>query len=226
MRLFEQPKVFNIYLICISLYFYKKKLKKYILPILLTVFLFISATYSQKLVYEKEPLVLKTNSLEDGLGQFITDDLPNVSPKNTIALKIEATPLTKKMWAIALNDIELNMITNDYGTYFAAGRRYTDRVYTRDISYAGILGLNVVYPKEMLTSLRVTRNVVSKMGYKVSTEEIIKEIDAPWEAITDDRKQIMVQFKSNSITRRTDDVVWIWAADDLFRSHPEVADWN
>ena len=85
MRLFEQPKVFNIYLICISLYFYKKKLKKYILPILLTVFLFISATYSQKLVYEKEPLVLKTNSLEDGLGQFITDDLPNVSPKNTIA---------------------------------------------------------------------------------------------------------------------------------------------
>ena len=128
MRLFEQPKVFNIYLICISLYFYKKKLKKYILPILLTVFLFISATYSQKLVYEKEPLVLKTNSLEDGLGQFITDDLPNVSPKNTIALKIEATPLTKKMWAIALNDIELNMITNDYGTYFAAGRRYTDRV--------------------------------------------------------------------------------------------------
>ena len=208
------------------LLFIKAKLKKYTFPVLLTVFLFAFSAHSQKLVYEKGPLVLKANSLEDGLGQFVTADLPNVSPKNTSVLKPEATPLTKKMWAIALNDVELNLITNDYGTYFAAGRRYTDRVYCRDISYAGILGLNALYPKEMMTSLRVTRNVVSKMGYKVSTEEVVKEIDAPWEAITDDRKQIMAQFKSNSITRRTDDVVWIWATDDLFKSHPEVADWN
>ena len=201
-------------------------MNKHTLLIPLTIFLFASSVYSQKFVYEKGPLVLKANSLEDGLGQFVTDDLPSVSPKSTIALKPEATPLTKKMWAIALNDVELNLITNDYGTYFAAGRRYTDRVYTRDISYAGILGLNALYPKEMMTSLRVTRNVVSKMGYKVSSEEVVKEIDAPWEAITDDKKQIMALFKSNSITRRTDDVVWVWAADDLFKSHPEVADWN
>ena len=36
----------------------------------------------------------------------------------------------------------------------------------------------------------------------------------------------MAQYKSNSITRRTDDVVWIWAIDDLFALHPEIADWN
>jgi hypothetical protein len=201
-------------------------MNKHFTLILINIFFATTSVYSQKLVYEKGPLVLKANSLEDGLGQFVTNDLPSVSPKNTIALKPEATPLFKKMWAIALNDVEGNLITNDYGTYFAAGRRYTDRVYTRDISYAGILGLNALYPKEMMTSLRVTRNVVSTMGYKVSTEEVIKEIDAPWEVITDDRKQIMAQFKSNSITRRTDDVVWIWAVDDLFTSHPEVADWN
>jgi hypothetical protein len=201
-------------------------MKKHFTLILINIFFATTSVYSQKLVYEKGPLVLKANSLEDGLGQFVTNDLPSVNPKKTIALKPEATPLFKKMWAIALNDVEGNLITNDYGTYFAAGRRYTDRVYTRDISYAGILGLNAVYPKEMMTSLRVTRNVVSTMGYKVSTEEVVKEIDAPWEVITDDRKQIMAQFKSNSITRRTDDVVWIWAVDDLFTSHPEVADWN
>ena len=154
-------------------------MKKYTLPILLNVFLFVSSGYSQKLVYEIGPLVLKSNSLEDGLGQFVTTDLLNASPKNTIALKPEATPLTKKMWAIALNDVELNLITNDYGTYFAAGRRYTDRVYTRDISYAVILGLNALCPKEMMISLRVTRNVVSKMGYKVSIEGVVKKIDAP-----------------------------------------------
>jgi AraC-like DNA-binding protein len=206
--------------------FIRAKLKKSTLPVLLTVFLFVSFAYSQKLVYEKGPLVLKANSLEDGLGQFVTDDLPNVTPKNTIVLKLDATPLIKKMWNIALHDVELNLITNSYGTYFAAGRRYTDRVYTRDISFAGILGLNAVYPNEMMKSLRVTREVVAKMGYKVSTEEVIKEIDAPWDAITDDRKQIMAQFKSNSITRRTDDVVWVWAVDDLFISHPEVVDWK
>jgi hypothetical protein len=206
--------------------FIKANLKKYTLPVLLTVFLFASSAFSQKLLYDKGPLVLKANSLEDGLGRFETADLPNVTPKNTFTLKPSATPLTKKMWDIALHDVELNLITNDYGTYFAAGRRYTDRVYTRDISFAGILGLNALYPKEMMTSLRVTRIVASKMGYKVATEEVVKEIDAPWEAITDDKKQIMAQFKSNSITRRTDDVVWIWAADDLFQSHPEVADWN
>ena len=169
-------KYFNLYF---TILFIKKKLKKYTLPVLLTVFLFASSAFSQKLVYEQPPLVLKANSLEDGLGQFLTADLPNVSPKNTSALKPEATPLFKKMWAIALNDVELNLITNDHGTYFAAGRRYTDRVYTRDISYAVILGLNALYPKEMMTSLRVTRNVVSKMGYKVSIEGVVKKIDAP-----------------------------------------------
>jgi hypothetical protein len=224
MKLFECRKVVLRLFIC---YFtITIKMKNYRLLILLTISLITSSAYSQKFLYEKGPLVLKANSLEDGLGRFETADLPNVNPKSTIGLKPIATPLTKKMWNIALHDVELNLITNDYGTYFAAGRRYTDRVYTRDISFAGILGLNAIYPKEMMNSLRVTRKVVSKMGYKVETEEVVKEIDAPWDAITDDRKQIMAQFKSNSITRRTDDVVWIWAVDDLFQSHPEVADWN
>ncbi|MCX6309086.1 MAG: hypothetical protein NTY32_09775, partial [Bacteroidia bacterium] len=192
----------------------------------LSSFSFIAAKNNQKFVYDNTPLVLTENTLSDGLGAFKLDELPTVTPKCTIGLKQNATPLTKKMWEIALNDVELNLITNDYGTYFAAGRRYTDRVYTRDIAYAGILGLNALYPKEMMKSLRVTRDVVSKLGYKVSREEVIKEINAPWEIIAEDKKEIMAQYKSNSITRRTDDVVWIWAVDNLFKSHPEVADWK
>ena len=122
---------------------------------------------------------------------------------------------------IALHDVELNLITNDYGTYFAAGRRYTDRVYTRDISFAGILGLNALYPNEMMKSLRVTRDVVSKLGYKVSREEVIKEIDAPWEIIAEDKTEVMAQYKSNSITRRTDDVVWMLVLAEAV----EMPDW-
>lgn len=186
--------------------------------------LFVGA--QSKFVYQNYPLVLTESTISDGLGSIHIDDLPAYHPTCKVQLKKTATMLTRKMWNIALHDVELNLVNNNYGTYFAAGRRYTDRVYTRDISFSGILGLNALYPKEMLTSIKISRDVVSKMGYKVSTEEIIKEIDAPWEAITDDRKQIMAQFKSNSITRRTDDVVWIWAIDDLFNQHPEIADWE
>ena len=187
---------------------------------------YLSAKNNPKFVYKNTPLVLTENAMSDGLGAFKVEDLPIVNPNCSINLKKNATPLTQKMWKIALHDVELNLITNDYGTYFAAGRRYTDRVYTRDIAFAGILGLNAIYPKEMLNSLKVTREVVSKMGYKVSREEVIKEINAPWEIIAEDKKDVMAQYKSNSITRRTDDVVWIWAVDDLFKSHPEVADWG
>jgi len=192
----------------------------------LSCFLSYPDSKAQKFVYQSNTLILTENTLADGLGKFTIEDLPVVTPKCSIGLKKDATPFINKMWKIALNDVEQNMVTNNYGTYFAAGRRYTDRVYTRDISFAGILGLNVLYPKEMLQSLKVTRDVTARLGYKVSSQEVIKEIAAPWEVITDDVKQVMAQYKSNSITRRTDDVVWIWATDDLFKTHPEIADWE
>jgi len=188
--------------------------------------IFLIAGNQQKLVYKSDHLNLTPVSISDVIGKFSVADLPAVHPACTFKLKKNTTVLTQRMWEIALHDVEQNLITNNYGTYFAAGRRYTDRVYTRDIAYAGILGLNELYPAEMLQSLKITRTVISKMAYKVSSDEVITEINAPWEAITTERKQFMALFKSNSITRRTDDVVWIWAVDNLFKSHPEIADWN
>jgi hypothetical protein len=155
--------------------------------VILGFFLVSIGNNEPKLLYNSPPLVLTENTLSDGLGAFKVEDLPVVNPKCNIELKKNASPLTRKMWKIALNDVELNLITNNYGTYFAAGRRYTDRVYTRDIAFAGILGLNALYPNEMMKSLRVTRDVVSKLGYKVSREEVIKEINAPWEMIAEDK---------------------------------------
>lgn len=198
--------------------------------ILLLYFSFIlvlAADKHQPMLMHKEPnLILSENSLKDAVGSFTADDLPDVAPLCAVRLNKNATPLTNKMWNIALYDIEQNKITNSSGSYFAAGRRYTDRVYTRDIAFAGILGLNVIYPNEMLQSLKVTRNVAEKMGYNVSRNHVIKEINAPWNIIAEEEKQVMAKYKSNSITRRTDDVVWIWAIDDLFRNHPEIADWK
>jgi len=194
--------------------------------ILMCSFLFWSGKNEPKLVYNNPPLILTEKSLTDALGAFSVDDLPVVESKCRIVLKKNATPLTDKMWKIALNDIEQNIVTNEYGSYFAAGRRYTDRVYTRDIAFAGILGLNSIYPEKMKKSLMITREVRGKLGYKVSAEHVVPEIDAPWEVITDNEKEVMAQYKTNSYTRRTDDVVWIWAVDHLFSLHPEIADWE
>lgn len=179
-----------------------------------------------KFHYNSPPLYLSADSLKDALGSFSVDDLPMVSPTCNVKLTGNTSSITQKMWAIALNDIEQNLVTNDYGTYFAAGRRYTERVYTRDIAFAGILGLNAIYPEEMKRSLEITREVRSALGYKVSAPHVIKEINAPWEIYSESEKDVMAAFRTNSITRRTDDVVWVWAVQDLFSQNPELADWK
>ena len=68
-------------------------MNKHFTLILINIFLFIPLVFSQKLVYENDPLVLKANSLEDGLGQFVTTDLPSVSPKR-IQIRVMNITLT------------------------------------------------------------------------------------------------------------------------------------
>jgi hypothetical protein len=144
------------------------------------IILLLTATNCRStLVYKSDNLILRRNSLSDALGSFTLEDLPSFQTDSKFDLKETATPLAKKMWKIALHDIEQNKVFNNVGNYFAAGRRYTDRVYTRDIAFAGILGLNYIYPVEMLQSLKVTRDVTAKLGYKVSASHVIKEIIAP-----------------------------------------------
>ncbi len=170
---------------------------------------------------------MTADSLRDANGSFTLDQLPTPDPKCQVRLKGDITPLTQRMWKIALDDVERNQVTNAAGTvYFGAGSRYGDRVYTRDISIAGVLGVNRFYPEIMLSSLKLTREVRVALGYKVSVGHDIREIDAPWEVIAEKDSEIMAKYKTNSYTRRTDDVVWLWAADDLFSIHPKLADWN
>ncbi|MGL5318462.1 MAG: hypothetical protein ACRC9Q_07185 [Bacteroidales bacterium] len=177
-------------------------------------------------VYKGGPLVLTESSLTDALGGFNSTDLPSVQPLCNIPLTSDASEIGMKMWQIALNDAERNIVENQHGRYFSAGTRYTDRIYNRDISFAGLLGLNSIYPELMLQSLKITRDVRARIGYKVSSPHVIPEINAPWEVITDNEKEVMSKYKTNSYTRRTDDVVWIWATDHLFESHPDLADWE
>jgi len=180
-----------------------------------------------RFLFEQGPLVMTADALRDANGSFILAQLPSPEPNCKVELKGSVTPLTRRMWKIALDDVERNQVKNEAGRlYFGAGSRYGDRVYTRDISIAGVLGVNRFYPEVMLSSLRVTRDVRRSLGYRVSAPHVIPEIQVPWEVIAEEDKEVMLKYKTNSYTRATDDVVWLWAGDDLFTIHPELADWK
>ena len=185
------------------------------------------ASAEPRFLFAQEPLVLTAESLRDANGSFTLSQIPTSEPKCKALLKGNVTPLTERMWKIALDDVERNQVTNEAGTvYFGAGSRYGDRVYTRDISIAGVLGVNRLYPHEMLCSLKVTREVRRALGYQVSAPHVVPEIQVDWKVIAEIDKDVMAKYKTNSYTRATDDVVWLWAADDLFTIHPELADWQ
>jgi hypothetical protein len=179
-----------------------------------------------RFVYAQGPLVMTDDSLRDANGAFTLDKLPSPAPKCRVELVGNTTALTRRMWNIALDDVERNRVTHESGaTYFGAGTRYGDRVYTRDISIAGVLGVNRFFPNEMLSSLKLTREIRRGLGYRVSAPHVVPEIKVAWEVIAEVDREVMAKYKTNSYTRATDDVVWLWAADDLFSLHPELSDW-
>ncbi len=177
--------------------------------------------------YEQGPLVMTEDALRDANGGFTLEQLPTPTPQCQRKLSGDVTPLTERMWNIALDDVERNQVTHESGAvFFGAGTRYGDRIYTRDISIAGVLGVNRLYPNEMLSSLKLTRDIRKALGYKVSAPHVVREIDVAWEVIAEEDWEVMAKYKTNSYTRATDDVVWLWAADDLFTRRREIADWD
>jgi hypothetical protein len=180
-----------------------------------------------RFLFEQGSLVMTAEAVRDANGSFSLPQLPNPEPKYKVELKGDVTPLTARLWKIALDDVEHNMVTSESrAVYFGAGNQYGLRIYERDIAVSGVLGLNHLYPEVMLSSLKVAREIRKELGYKVSSPHVVQEIDVPWEVIAQVDKAIMEKYRTNSYTRRTDDVAWLWAVDDLFTLHSELADWK
>lgn len=188
---------------------------------------FAKAKTNVSFLYSHDQLVMTADSIRDAIGGYSIKKLPSPTPKCQVKLQGNVTPLTESLWKIALDDAEKNLVKSESGeVYFGAGTLYGLRIYERDIAVSGVLGLNHFYPEIMLSSLKVARQIRKELAYKVSAPHVVKEIDAPWEVIAQVDKEVMAKYRTNSYTRRTDDVAWLWAADDLFTIHPELADWN
>ena len=181
---------------------------------------------SDYFLYQSDHLKLTPSKIVDSLRSTDINDLPDKKP-NSDRVLTQVSPLTQKLWKIALADVESNMVETSKGRYFGAGKKFGVFVYTRDISYSGLLALNKLYPEEMLSSLRVTRDVRLSLGLKVSQGYTIPEISADWQEEKNlSEKQFIRKYKTNSYTRRTDDVIWLWAARDLFEKNQDMADWQ
>ncbi|WFB36352.1 hypothetical protein P3T73_01055 [Kiritimatiellota bacterium B12222] len=176
------------------------------------------------MLFHHPPLELTESSVSDARGTLHLDNLPNPNPHCQIRLT-HTTPLMERLWRIALSNIEKNRVEAEGISYFGAGSQFGPMVYTRDISYSGILGLNDLYPDTVLSSIKHTRKLRRELGFRVSKGYGIHEIDVPWIEENLDESDYKKRYNTNSYTRRTDDVIWIWCAWDLFTKQGSNADW-
>jgi hypothetical protein len=110
-----------------------------------------SAEPGPRFLYAQEPLVMTADSIRDANGGFSLAMLPNPEPNCPVRLQGNPTPLTERLWKIALDDAEHNLVTSESDiVYFGAGSQYGLRIYERDIAVSGVLGLNRLYPEIML----------------------------------------------------------------------------
>jgi len=177
-----------------------------------------------KMLYHNPPLILKADRMIDVLGQTTLDDLPDPQPANPIRLKY-ATPLVERMWRIALRDAESNIVKTEAGTYFGAGSIFGPKVFTRDISFSGALGLNRLYPDLMKSSLEFTRNLRWDLGFIAWKGHDVPDIDVDWDVRYEGPVEMIEHHNTNCYTRRTDDVIWLWCAGDLLKDSTSSDDW-
>ena len=175
--------------------------------------------------YDVPPLLMDEDKLVDAVGEISVTELPDFTPRNATQLK-SATPMIDRLWRIALHDAEANIIRTDTDAYFGAGTEFGPLVYTRDISYAGILGLNRLYPDLMLRSLEFTRRLRLDLGLRVPAIYKPDDIEADWEVLDIEPQDFLKQFRTNCYMRRTDDVVWLWCIGDLADQAGSEIDWE
>lgn len=172
-----------------------------------------------------EQLTLADDRVTDHLGTVQLGDLLDLQPDHPARLW-GATPLEERLWRIALADIEDNIVETDRARYFGAGRTFGATVFTRDISFSGVLGLNRLYPKLMRDSLRFTRDVRLELGFKVTPPYAVEGLGIDWDIEDLPGRGFIEKYKTNCYVRRTDDVIWLWAAGDLQERSGEPDGWE
>lgn len=177
--------------------------------------------------YTEPSLVLTDDRVEYSRGVITLDDL---APDTAACLLrvTDSTPMIERLWRVALSDCERNIVhTDDGDTYFGAGAAFGVMVFTRDISYSGVLGLNRVYPDIMRRSIEFTRKLRLKMGFTMDPGHDLSPLGIDCIIRHDlDHTSFRQEYHTNCYARRTDDVVWLWATSDLLAEDGSDDDWR
>ncbi len=166
------------------------------------------------MIYKTKELTLSDTMLVDSLGTITWEQIPEGDPGCGLLLK-DPTPLMSRLWQRALADVMSNHVEVDGLRYLGAGAKFGIKVFTRDIAYSGILGVNRTHPDMMRESLRFTRELRLKLGLKVSTAYAGNRYGFPFEVLDMDDETFTSTYNTNGFVRRTDDVIWLWAYHDL-----------
>lgn len=177
------------------------------------------------MILHQPPLILAENNITDARQTISLEQLPDPQPQCRLRLE-ETTPLMERLWRVALADCEKNIVRAGDADYFGAGANYSVRVYTRDISYSGVLGLNQVYPDMMLNSIKHTRRIREQLGFHVSRGYTVDEINVEWCEEDIREGDFLKKYHTNSYSRRTDDVIWLWCAADLLERQGWADEWQ
>ncbi len=165
--------------------------------------------------FEWDELDLTAGGVRDAHGTITCNDIPAGEPGCALRLKEEASPFMQCLWNRALADVMSNHVTVDGKSYLGAGAKFGVKVFTRDIAYSGVLGVNRTHPELMRTSLRFTRDLRLHLGLKVPSEYNASAKGIPCEVLAINDETFMNTYRTNSFLRRTDDVIWLWAYHDL-----------
>ncbi len=180
------------------------------------------------ITYESADLTLGSDFLEDAFGRINLNDLPERAVTNPFRLT-GSTPILERLWSCALYDVESNILELRGKPYFCAGGRgkgFNQMVFTRDFAYASLLGVGNYYPDIMRSCMEMSRELRLEMGLLVPEDHDIGWVFADHvEHI--DHGEFMRKYGTNPYCRRTDDVVWLWWAEELFKDNfNTLSDWQ
>lgn len=162
---------------------------------------------------------LESDRYTESAGVIAAGDLPERSPRTPAGFRLEAPGALAERWIRqALWDVELNVVDS---LYFGAGKAFGPIVFTRDFSLSGLLALNRLYPRLMQSSLHYDREVRFRAHWSVQKQcSVVGKIGWPLVRTELEKQDFLHEYRTSDITRRSDDVVWIWACHDLLSRGP------
>lgn len=103
------------------------------------------------------------------------------------------------------------------GYVFWAGYGFNTLLYTRDVAYSSWLGTAHLFPQAVRDHLTHVRDLRKNLGLKVSRGHEIPIEGIPTEVLDMDERGLMRRYNTNSYTRRTDDVIWVFGLWEVFK---------